>query len=65
MPWSFSRARESQVTLEHLERARAELDDAILAGLRPVLVALHHARLVDHDLALAQIAVVDAESDLL
>ena len=38
---------------------------AILAGFGPVPIALHDARLVDHDLALAEVAVLDAERDLL
>ncbi|MDB6089639.1 MAG: hypothetical protein JWN85_2423 [Gammaproteobacteria bacterium] len=45
-----------------MEGPRTEFDDPILARLGSILVARHHARFVDLDFALRDIAVRDAQS---
>ena len=51
--------------LQHVKCPGAELDAAILAGLRTVLVARHDASLCDADLALDEIAVRHPQGNLL
>ncbi|HEY1891692.1 MAG TPA: hypothetical protein VGG63_14875 [Steroidobacteraceae bacterium] len=48
---------QSEMPLQHVKCPRAELDQAVLASLRPILVPRHDARFGDADLALADIAI--------
>lgn len=52
------------MALEHFERARAELNEAIGAGLGTVLVARHDARLGDVHLALCDVTVGHQQGNL-
>src|SRR5690242_5918392 len=56
---------QSEMTLQHVQCPRAELDQAVLTGLRPIFVPRHDARFGDTDLPLADVAVRDEQRDLL
>src|SRR5688572_2285582 len=56
---------QGELALQYRDGARAERDNAVLAGLRTVLVARHHARLRDCNSSSLEIAVGQQERDLL